>query len=391
MIILPFTDSQLTGGITPDPSATNGFYALLENVDSLVAQLNVNPYISGKMPVIDDFGAGIATNGDWTNAIASAIAYMRTSGGAQVGLLNHAYRCSTGFSMPTASRFVGQGRGCSKFLYTGPNSGAFVLFPNATADSALIDLSVDVGTATGMTGVLMQDSLSHQMRSVNIIGPDISAGSIALRVQGGNGGTGTAFNSAFHKFWDVGVTNFQEACQLDGIATGPTVATDCSFYDFHYTGSTTGLRAAQWCDSHHFYNMYGNMTSNGSIFAVLNDSATPGSDVGVYNINFYDPNCDAFGGLSGCTMFFLNVMKQCQAISTYHSPVTFPGTLVNDNSGRAISFWIGLNQISGADNSIQQYTKLALQQFANDAAAAAGGINIGGMYATSGVVHVRLT
>lgn len=40
MIILPFTDSQLTGGITPDPSATNGFYALLENVDSLVAQLN---------------------------------------------------------------------------------------------------------------------------------------------------------------------------------------------------------------------------------------------------------------------------------------------------------------------------------------------------------------
>lgn len=51
------------------------------------------------------------------------------------------------------------------------------------------------------------------------------------------------------------------------------------------------------------------------------------------------------------------------------------------------SFWIGLIAVIGDLN----FTILTLQNFANDAAAAAGGIKIGQLYRNGSVVQIRVT
>lgn len=303
--------------------------------------LNALPAFAGASPITD-----------YTAALTSALAAPSSGGVVTVPPGN--FSISSSITIPAGVILRGSGKSATTFTWAGVSGAA--MFILASDYSAIEDLTVDTGSATTMTGILFRDNLRCWLDRVNVVSATIASG-IGVRFQGGDGGSGTAHNCAFHNLYDIEVTKFQTAFQFDGIASGPTVATDIKLFDCRVQESPLSYRFAQWCDTLTIFGPFSNMTSNNSIFAVFNDSVTPAVEVGVYNIKIYDADFDSFGGLSGCTGLFFNVCKQIYVDGFFHSPETFPGTLVDDNAGRAISYVILNTQVDGANNEIQMLKK----------------------------------
>lgn len=364
--------------ITPGPAVTS-------NLDANFA------YVSGKAVSVKDAAFGAVGNGVTNDSVAllAALNYVSGLGGGVVCLPPGIYPFSSQINIPANVTMLGAGRAATSLKWVGAAGTSTVVIPHTSSYSGLTDITINTASVANCTAVQLVDTRKNSLARVNI-SSDITTSGIGMRLQAGAGGNGSAFNCVYNNFYDVEIDKNLVGLQFDGTSTTPTVTTDNSFYDLHIEGAITGIREAQWCDTNNFFRCHIALTANNSIGIVLNDSATPAADVGVYNSNFYDLSIDAFGAISGCSGIFMNVCKQIQVYGFYHSPQVFPGTLINDNSGRAVSYYIANNQISAADNTIQIQTKGVFNNYANDAAAAAGGINIGGLYRTTNALQIRL-
>lgn len=267
------------------------------------------------------------------------------------------YRKSTMTTIPNNIKVRGGGRGTTTLKWIGGINGTVVRFPQTTRNASLEDMTIDVGANTGMTGVHLRDTRSNYVGRVTC-NATVNSG-VAFRVEAGNGGFGATWNNAFNTLQDIASSFWNIGLQYDGVTNGitPTVTTNNIVQFGYFDQCLIGVRLAQWCDSNSFYRIHVNLTQNNTIGVVFNDSATPALDVGVYNNNFYDLSVDAFGGLAGCSGVYFNVSKQNAIHGFFHSPQVFPGSLVNDNLGRADSFIITNHQVNGLNNHIEPISK----------------------------------
>lgn len=291
-----------------------------------------------------------AVEGGVTDATGNFIAALdsRSVTGGEITVPPGRFAISRKLTIPANVVMRGAGRGATTLVWIGIDGQQMISLPND--QSGVEDMTIDTGTATGMTGVIFKNNLRSWLTRVRILSATTASG-VGLRLQGATS------NCAYHDFFDVEIYKFQIGLQLDGLPTGPIVATDCTFWKLRLNLCALGIRAAQWCDTFDYFHAQFILGENGAIGAVFNDSATPTVDTGVYNHNFYGTAIDAFGGISGCTGFYFNASKQNQFYGFLHSPIVFPGTLINDHLGNAISYEIHNNQISAANNSIQILTK----------------------------------
>lgn len=308
---------------------------------------------------VKDFGAAVdGVTNDYT-ALNNAQIAVNAAGGGFVYIPAGTLALGTAFTLLSKVILVGAGPLSTSIKWTGSNSStAITMAVGATRNSGLRDLQIDCASATGMTGIALVDSQRNECRNVRIVS-SITASGTALRLQAGSGGSGSSFNAAFNRFYDLEISGFSVGIQMDGI--GPsgteTVATLNDFYGLDIDGAVTGIRCMQWCDSNDFHGVRINLTANNAVGVVMNDSATPAGDVGVYSNNFFQLDVDGFGAISGCSGILLNYSKQTQVYAFFHSPAVFPGTLINDNSSRSLSHYIVNNQLSAANNNIEIVSK----------------------------------
>lgn len=318
-------------------------------------------YANGEIVPINEIsakGSGATMDGttdDYT-ALSGAASVLSALGGGILKIEPGTLAFGTAFVVPDNVVVRGSGIGATTLKWIGGNSASAITFPNATNNAGLEDLTVDCVAATGMTGVHFVDTRDNHLTRVSIT-TTVTASGVGLRLQAGSGGDGSDYNCVWNTFHQVRVTKFNIGIQFDGDSTTPTVATNNKFYDTRISYPLLAIRFAQYCDTNEFHGTYIVIGADNTIGVVWNDSATPGSDVAVYNNNFFGLAIDAFGSISGCSGLFFNVTKQNQVFGFYHSPETFPGTLVNDNSGRADSYIVYNNQYSGSINLIEELTK----------------------------------
>jgi hypothetical protein len=105
-----------------------------------------------------------------------------------------------------------------------------------------------------------------------------------------------------------------------------------------------GIRHVQWADSNEFGFVRLNLTANNAIGVVVNDSATPTANVGVYDNVYKLLAVDTFSGPTGRQGVVLNWSQQTRIASYYNDPAAEGGAIVNNNSQ---NHWIGSNTAGG--------------------------------------------
>jgi len=135
------------------------------------------------------------------------------------------------------------------------------------------------------------------------------------------------------------IENVTVAVQLLGTDVDNVVTDSVFEYIYATRIHGIGLRLVQWCDTLHFDQVFLSMDTENSYGIVFNDSATPGSEVGVEQLHFDHLIIDGFTLLS-VNGLWLNACKKNVVESLIAGPLPFPGTLVTDNAGRSISHLI---------------------------------------------------
>ena len=301
-----------------------------------------------------DFGAVVDGVTDDYTVLAAAQTRLVALGGGVLELPPGTLAIGSQFVIAAGVTVRGAGRGATTIKWIGSNSLNVVTINNPQPDntpiySGIVDLTIDTGTATGMQGLLLLDT---KRATVDVrIKSSVTASGVGLRLQAGNGGTGENYNTAFNRL-DVEIFGFQFAYSANGTAAG-NVVTDNYFTRLTVDGpGSVGVRYTEYADNNYIEFCYINLRTNNTYGVIQNDSATPGSNVGVYANNFGALLIDAFS-LTGCTGILLNFQKQFVVQAFFHSPEVFDATLISDNSGRSISHYIVNCQRSESENSIE--------------------------------------
>ncbi len=236
------------------------------------------------------------------------------------------------------------------------SGGSFVISSSATARLSffgLRDLTVDANSAVSVSPILLHSPYRCTLENLtlkNVSGSGIAA----LRIEGDE--TGGSTNAARNHIRNLRIDTAPVGIQLTGAGSGQFCTLNM-FYDIQLENiSGKGIRFVQWTDNNIFFGVQINLTTDNAKGVIWNDSVTPGSDVGVYNNSFfYLDTTDQ--GITGATGLEFNETKQNVILGFFHSPEAFNGTLINDVSGRADSYYILQTQRDAAENSIEIISK----------------------------------
>jgi hypothetical protein len=323
-------------------------------------------------PGVDPTGA--------TDSTAGLNTAMTTAGTG--GLLywpKGTYKVSSSLSQPIGQQWLCESAKGVSIQWGGANSGEVVTLNNAL-NNAIYNCTIDVLTATGMTGIHLLDAQFVKLYGVNVqstgtVSP--SVGSIGLRLQAGANGTGMSHNTAFNDIQAFRTSFFAVGRQYDGISTGPTVVTLNSSRNIDLENCSPCNRHVAWSDSNYDYDLSVFVNSANAIGTIYNDSGTPGSDVGVYANNIVNYGVQAFGGASSVSGVLFNVTKQIRIYQAQLSPdPAFPGVLFTDNMSRAVSYYIEQSNNGDGTNTLQISQKGSNYN----------GINVTGNVSTTGSV-----
>ena len=234
-------------------------------------------------------------------------------------------------------------------LWTNPGAGSNV------QRFHLEELIFNTNNTSTVTALFLQSWQYSRITSVKCV-TNFDATGVRIET---NVGTTFVNNCYFNTVRDLRVSTAAVALQMSGLSTcGPT---DQWFFGFIcddiYQG---GLREVQYCDSNLFFGtrISATGTPNANWYGViLNDSATPGADVGVYDEQFYGIFIDNGNGPATAAAFVLNWQRQLHVYGLWTGVgAGSPGTLIKDNFSQSHAIEHLQNQV-GIPNSSIVYTK----------------------------------
>lgn len=316
-------------------------------------------------PVFDvthpTYGA-IADNGVTNNqpAIAAAIAAAVAAGGGIVWFpySSAAYGITSNIDVTAATNVSLEGPPGTTISWYG-GTGSQMLYANPGSGSNLQrfgikNLTFNTRNSSTTTAIFLQSWQYGRIEDVRCI---TNNDTTAVRIET-NVGTTFVNNCYFNNVYGLRISTAKIGLQLSGISTcGPT---DNFFWglimDDIYLG---GIREVQYCDSNLFYGtrVSATGTPNANWYGViLNDSATPAADVGVYDEQFYGIFIDNGNGPASASAFVLNWQRQCHVYGCWTGVGQgSPGTFIKDNTSQ--SHAIELLQNTGVPNSSIVFTK----------------------------------
>jgi hypothetical protein len=300
---------------------------------------------------------------DDTTALQAAQALLVTGTGGILHFQSGVYKISG--TLAPASACTWQGVFNATVIQWIGGTNTFMITASPAAGSNILgfnlrSLVLDANNTSGVCPVLLNSWQFGTITDVTIQNV-AGSGTAALRMEctAGTSATNDTYGNVIR---NLHIKNTPVGVQLAGQLGGSTntYTTNNRFYGLYIESvSQIGIRFVQWCDSNAFYGTEIALTTNSATGVLLNDSGTPGSDVGVYNCNFYHLSIDTFG-LTLCTGVLMNVTKQLIIHGAYFSPVAFGGTPIVDNSGRALSYDIIILQDANNTNNIVHMEKNAI-------------------------------
>lgn len=286
---------------------------------------------------------------DDTTAIQNALAAADAAGGGEVYLPRGTFVISGELTLYDNCTLRGQGVGATTLSWAGSGTKRMIVTETSGVYGGVRNLALDGNNVANTTGLHLVGHRYGHFENLRLLDFDASGG-LGLRLEG------NTTNCALNEFFNSYLVNVRTGLQFDG-ASSSVVTTLNSFHGLRlFEVAATGIRIAQYADNNYFHSAFVSLNVNSTYGVIFNDSATPGSDVGVYANNFYGLTVDSFG-ITGATGLLFNVSKQTLIDGFYHSPDVFNGTLINDNSGRANSYYIINQAPDAARNEIQVLAK----------------------------------
>ena len=246
------------------------------------------------------------------------------------------------------------------------NPGATVKW-GGTAGGAMFTTGTDVPTRR--TGVVGGGQISPQtagcvydLHSVQESVFDVaeirtgSATLVGMRLQSdaasGVGGYESSVNSVFNEVRLLLSGQCGTALVLSGASANAPVTLNRFIQIEAQNVQVTGISFVQWCDTNEFGIVRLELGASNSNGVIVNDSATPTADVGVYANTFNMLAIDTFvGGQTGRVALTLNKTKQLRVNSFYNNPPAEGGVIVDNNCD---SYDIGQSMPSGL---LERYVK----------------------------------
>jgi len=307
---------------------------------------------------------GVADNVD----IQAGIDAVYALGGGEIELSEGLFSLVATVTLKDGVTLKGKGSDATTLRWAGlaVNNVVSSSVVSPLTGAQLKGMTVDANSVATVTPLFLNSSRWCVLDDVILA--NTGAGAPALRIEA----TIFSENAAFNTFINVEIRVAGTGLQFNGV-DGSQCVTNNYFYNLRLRQITiVGIRLADWTDNNYFYGTHIGLTGNGAYGLVFNDSTTPGGDVGVYGNQFYGLSVDSFG-IAGATGILFNKSKQNAVWGFFHSPEVFSGTLINDNAGRADSYYIVNLQQNLAANGIEILTKGVVSERGGAAAAVVDG------------------
>lgn len=218
---VPFTEAQVTGGLTLDRSATNGLYALIANFDSLLAQLNATPASFIITP------SGLVSGQNATTKIQAAIDAAFSSGpqGGIVWLPPGVFPCSV-IMRPRVQLW-----GCGEATTLRAVGNTFAVTINDGYRSAFFNLAFDATSVQTSGGAIDFTNAGSNIRGRDLYFNHNLYYGLYMAPAAGSVGI-----YDFQRLRWNGVSNCREAVR---IGDGTHLVTDITLADLSGTAATT--------------------------------------------------------------------------------------------------------------------------------------------------------
>jgi hypothetical protein len=291
-------------------------------------------------------------------AVTSGLAKLPNGGGV-LYVPPGTMHISAHIPLANALKLKGDGRGASEIFWAGAASTTMVdTNPGAGVNvsyCSIEGIGLNANNISGVTPLLL-NSVQHGFFADLLIQNVAGATTPALRMEV-NAGTSSTNNTVGNKFYGLYMKNIPIGLRMGGQLSGSTntFSTNNRFFGLYMDSvSVKGIQLVQWCDSNAWYGTEIALGTNNAVGIVLNDSATPAGDVGVYNTNFFHLSIDSFN-ITGAVGIQGNWSKQFIIWGLYHSPVVFNGTLFVDSNIQ--SYDMLLTQDNNSSNNLVRKMK----------------------------------
>src|SRR6266852_3785829 len=290
---------------------------------------------------------------------ATIQAAINDASGGTVLIPPGTFGISSPITLKSTFTLQGAGAGTTVLKWIGATNSVMFQTPNVagspTVRCNLKELVFDANNVSGVSPLLLQ---SWQFsRTDNLLIQNVTGGTAAALRLEVNAGTSSTNNTVGNILVNTYLTNVSVGLQLAGQLGGSTTnfVTNNRFFGLYMDSvSSKGLRLIQWCDSNAWYGTQIALGTNNAQGIILNDSATPTSDLGVYNTNFFHLSIDSFN-ITGASGVVGNWAKQFLVWGFYHSPVVFNGTLFTDNNLQ--SYDVLFTQDGNSSNNLLRKSK----------------------------------
>lgn len=171
-------------------------------------------------------------------------------------------------------------------------------------------------------------------------------------VTANTGGVEGSYNAVYNRI-SINCGTCGDVLDLNGASSSKVVT--LNDFPFIMCGDVRvkGIRHIQWADNNYFGSVRLNLTANNAQGVIVNDSATPAANVGVYGNHYTALAIDTFAGPTGRKALVLNWSQQTRISNFYQDPAAEGGAIVNNNSQNHI---IGSNTAGGFAEEIEPGT-----------------------------------
>lgn len=154
---------------------------------------------------------------------------------------------------------------------------------------------------------------------------------LSADVAASTGGVENSFNAVYNRI-SLQCSTCADVLDLSGESVSKVVTLNEFPWIMCGDVRVKGIRHVQWADSNDFGIVRLLLNANNAQGVIVNDSATPAANVGVYDNRYGVLAVDTFAGLTGRKALVLNWSQQTRVQKFYNDPAAEGGSIVNNNS-----------------------------------------------------------